>query len=96
MDTDSIVNDTIAIAGHINAIIVDILDCDSNDVVPVATFDDLKADSLDVNELLMRIEDEFDIDLGHFDDMDLESLMATTVGEVVEAVLAEVRVKGQA
>lgn len=78
--------DSLAISGRINAIIVDILDCDPNDVLPVATFDDLKADSLDVNDLLLRLEDELKVDLGHFDDMDMEELMATTVGELAVAV----------
>ena len=45
-------------------IIVEVLNVDESEVTPEATFvDDLGADSLDVFQIIMGIEDEFDIQI---------------------------------
>lgn len=45
-------------------IIADVLNVDPNEVTPEATFvDDLGADSLDVFQIIMGIEEEFDIEV---------------------------------
>ncbi len=50
------------IATKVRAIIVDKLGVDENDVKPEASFtNDLGADSLDTVELIMELENEFDI-----------------------------------
>ena len=74
------------ILNKLSDIIVDRLDCDKEKIVPEASFvDDLGADSLDIVELIMGIEEEFDIEIP---DEDAEKL--TTVGEAVEYAAAKV------
>lgn len=49
---------------QVKEIIVDALGCDEDDVVLEASLkDDLEADSLDSVELIMAIEEEFDIEI---------------------------------
>ena len=64
---------------RVKRIIVDRLGVDESEVTPEASFkDDLGADSLDIVELVMELEDEFDMEIS---DEDAEKI--TTVGEVV-------------
>ncbi|HHT63983.1 MAG TPA: acyl carrier protein [Clostridia bacterium] len=66
----------------IKQIVVDQLGIDDEDQITLETsFKDLDADSLDVVELIMALEEEFDIEIP---DEDAEKL--TTVGAVVEYV----------
>ena len=66
----------------IKAIIVDILVVEDESVTPEARFrEDLGADSLDLVELIMAFEDEFD---GRISDDEARSI--TTVQEAVEYV----------
>ena len=52
------------IASRVKAIIVDKLGVDESEVTPEASFtNDLGADSLDLVELIMSMEEEFDIDI---------------------------------
>jgi acyl carrier protein len=46
----------------VTEIIVEILGCDHSEVTPTARLDDLGADSLDMAELWMAIEEEFVIE----------------------------------
>jgi len=63
-------------------IIVDRLGVDESKVTPEATFkDDLGADSLDVVELVMELEDEFGM---QFSDEDSEKIV--TVGDAVDYI----------
>ena len=62
------------------AIISEQLNCDENSITTETSFkDDLGADSLDLFELVMALEEEYSIEIPSDD---LASL--TTVGEVVE------------
>jgi acyl carrier protein len=64
---------------RVKKIIVDRLGVDEAKVTMEATFkDDLGADSLDVVELIMELEDEFDLEIS---DEDAEKI--GTVGDVV-------------
>jgi acyl carrier protein len=64
---------------RVKRIIVDRLGVDESEVTPEASFkDDLGADSLDIVELVMELEDEFDLEIS---DEDAEKI--TTVGEVI-------------
>lgn len=68
----------------IKEILVDQLGVDESEVTMEAAFiDDLAADSLDVVELIMTMEEEFGIEI---DEEDVESL--TTVGAAVEYIKA--------
>ena len=63
-------------------IIVEQLGGNANEVTPTASFiDDLGADSLDTVELVMALEEEFDIEIP---DEDAEKI--TTVGDAVKYV----------
>jgi len=69
-----------AVFARVKAIIVDKLSVDPDQVVPEARFrDDLKADSLDLVELIMAFEEEFG---GTISDADAQKI--TTVGAAVE------------
>ena len=66
----------------VKAIIVEQLGVTDNSVTMEASFiDDLGADSLDIVELVMAIEEEFDIEIP---DTDAEKVV--TVGDVVEYI----------
>jgi acyl carrier protein len=67
----------------IKAIIADKLSIGEDQVTEEASFiDDLGADSLDTVELVMALEDEFDLDIP---DEDAEKM--TTVGKAIDYVL---------
>lgn len=63
-------------------IIVEVLNVDENEVTMESTFiDDLGADSLDVFQIIMGIEEEFDIDIPNE-----EAEKIVTVGDAVEQI----------
>ncbi|MCD7771139.1 MAG: acyl carrier protein [Oscillospiraceae bacterium] len=65
----------------IAAIIADQLDMDVEDITSDSTFEDLGADSLDVVDVIMTLEDEFDMEIP---DEAIEGMK--TVGELVKYV----------
>lgn len=66
----------------VKEIIVDQLDVEESAVTMEASFnDDLEADSLDVVELVMELEDEFDIEIA-----DEEAEKINTVGDAVNYI----------
>jgi acyl carrier protein len=67
---------------RLRKIIVDQLGVDESEVVPAASFvDDLNADSLDLVELIMSLEEEFKLQIS---DADAEKI--TTVGEAQDYI----------
>lgn len=67
---------------RVKDIIVDQLDVEEEKVTMEASFrDDLDADSLDVVELVMELEDEFDLEIA-----DEEAEKIATVGDAVEFI----------
>ena len=63
-------------------IIVEVLNVDENEVTMESTFiDDLGADSLDVFQIIMGIEEEFDIEIPSE-----EAEKIVTVGDAVEQI----------
>ena len=68
-----------AVFQKVKEIVIDKLNVDAENVVPQARFrEDLKADSLDLVELIMQFEEEFG---GTISDEDAQKI--TTVGEAV-------------
>lgn len=66
----------------VKAIIVDQLSISDEDMITVnTTLEDLGADSLDMVEVIMAIEDEFDVQIK---DEDLESLKC--VGDLIDYI----------
>ena len=66
----------------LQAIIADVLYVPKDDITPETTFvDDLGADSLDIFQIIMGIEEEFDIEI---DNEEAEKI--TTVQDAVEQI----------
>ena len=64
------------------AIIADVFNVPKDDITPETTFvDDLGADSLDIFQIIMGIEEEFDIEI---DNEEAEKI--TTVQDAVEQI----------
>ena len=73
---------------RVTAIIVDLLGVEEEQVVPAARFrEDLEADSLDLVELIMAFEEEFDGEIS-----DEQAQKITTVGEAVTYINERMRV----
>ncbi len=67
---------------RVTKIVVDRLGVEEAEVKPEASFkDDLGADSLDVVELVMELEDEFDLEIS-----DEEAEKISTVADVVDYI----------
>ena len=65
-------------------IIVDVLNVDENEITMDITFiDDLGADSLDVFQIIMGLEEEFDIEIPNE-----QAEKIVTVGDAVEQIKA--------
>ncbi|HOJ81690.1 MAG TPA: acyl carrier protein [Acetomicrobium flavidum] len=77
------------IESKLKQIVMDRLDVDEDQITPEASFvEDLGADSLDIVELIMGIEEEFDIEIP---DEDAEKL--TTVGGALEYIKSKLGVE---
>jgi acyl carrier protein len=71
-----------AVEEKVKSIIVEQLGVDANEVTPEASFvDDLGADSLDTVELVMALEEHFDIQIP---DEDAEKIV--TVGDAIQYI----------
>ena len=75
-----------SIIDKVKSIIVEQLGVDEEDIKMESSFvDDLGADSLDIVELVMALEEEFDLEIP---DEDAEKI--TTVGEAIEYIESKV------
>ena len=71
---------------RVTKVIVDRLNVEEEKVVETASFrDDLGADSLDVVELVMELEDEFDMEIS---DEDAEKI--ATVGDAIKYIESKI------
>lgn len=78
------------IQAKLKEIVMDRLNAEEDQIKPEASFvEDLGADSLDIVELIMGIEEEFDIEIP---DEDAEKL--TKVGEAMDYVKSKLGVEG--
>ena len=76
------------VVAKLKSIVADRLDVEEDQVTPEKNFvEDLGADSLDIVELIMGIEEEFDIEIP---DEDAEKL--TSVGEAMNYTLSKIGV----
>ncbi len=74
------------ILAKVKEVIIDQLSVEEDDVTPDASFfDDLGADSLDIVELVMALEDSFGVSIP---DEDAESIK--TVGDAVDYIAANI------
>lgn len=78
------------VTSRLQEIVIDRLDVDAEKITDSASFvEDLGADSLDIVELIMGIEEEFDIEIP---DEDAEKL--TNVGEALEYIKGKLGIEG--
>lgn len=70
-----------AVFDKVKSIVVDQLGVDEADVTLETTFEELNADSLDIVELIMALEEEFDLDIP-----DEEAEKIRTVGDAVSYI----------
>lgn len=70
-----------AVLKKIKEIVAEQLGVEEDEITEETSFDDLNADSLDIVELIMALEEEFDLEIP---DEDAEKL--TTVGAAVQYV----------
>jgi acyl carrier protein len=68
----------------IRKLIATVLDCGVDLVSPAKTFDELGADSLDMQELFLQVEYNFDVDVSNEDGARIK-----TVGELIKFVKQE-------
>lgn len=75
------------VTAKVKEIIVEELGVDAQEVTPEAKFiEDLGADSLDTVELIMKFEEEFDLEIA-----DEEAEKLTTVGEAISFLSEKVK-----
>lgn len=67
----------------VKAIVVDQLGVDDEEITAETTFQSLNADSLDIVELVMALEEEFDIDIA---DEEVENIQS--VGDIINYINA--------
>jgi acyl carrier protein len=78
--------DFMSVETRVKEIIVEQLGVNENEVTPEAKFvDDLGADSLDLVELVMALEEEYNIEIS---DEDAEKIL--TVGDAIEYIKSHV------
>ncbi|SMB94820.1 acyl carrier protein [Thermanaeromonas toyohensis ToBE] len=75
-----------SIFNKVRSIVAEQLGVDEEEITPNTSFEDLNADSLDIVELIMALEEEFDIEIP---DEDAEKL--TTVGAAVEYIREHIK-----
>lgn len=69
------------VLAKVKSLMVEQLDVDEEEVKPKTTFEDLDADSLDVVELVMALEEEFDLEIS---DEAVENIK--TVADIIDYI----------
>jgi acyl carrier protein len=65
----------------VKAIVIDQLGVDEEEITPTTSFQALNADSLDIVELVMALEEEFNLDIA---DEEVENIL--TIADIVKYV----------
>ena len=78
-----------SVEDQIKEIVVRIVHCDESTLTPSSTWEDLKADSLDMVQVLIAIEDTFGIEIP-----DEDAQKFTNFGDFVKYVEAKMAEKG--
>jgi len=71
----------VSIEDKVKKIIADQLEVDGDKLKGETTFEDIDADSLDIVELVMALEEEFDLEIS---DQEIENIKS--VGDVIEYI----------
>ena len=71
-------------------IVIKIVHCDEEVLTPASTWQDMKADSLDLVQVMVAVEDAFDIEVPDEDVSDLKNL-----GDFVQYIEKRVAEKGK-
>ena len=71
-------------------IVIKIVHCDEEVLTPASTWQDMKADSLDLVQVMVAVEDTFDIEVPDEDVSDLKNL-----GDFVQYIEKRVAEKGK-
>lgn len=80
-----------SIEEKLKEIVVKIVHCDAGVLAPTSTWQDIKADSLDLVQVMVAVEDTFDIEVPDEDLSDLKNL-----GDFVQYIENRVAEKGNA
>ncbi len=70
-----------SIENKVKKIVADQLEVDISKLTKETTFEDIDADSLDIVELVMALEEEFDLEIS---DQEIENIK--TVGDVIKYI----------
>ncbi len=70
-----------SVEDKVKKIIADQLEVDGSKLSKETTFEDIDADSLDIVELVMALEEEFDLEIS---DQEIENI--NTVGDVIKYI----------
>jgi len=71
----------VSVEDKVKKIIADQLEVDGSKLSKETTFEDIDADSLDIVELVMALEEEFDLEIS---DQEIENI--NTVGDVIKYI----------
>lgn len=74
-----------SVQDKVKAIVAEQLEVDVNSLTMETTFEEIDADSLDIVELVMALEEEFDLEIS---DQEIENIK--TVGDVVKFIESKV------
>ena len=80
-----------SVESQIKEIVIKIVHCDEDVLAPTSTWEDLKADSLDLVQVLIAIEDTFDIEIPDEDAQKFQNF-----GDFVKYVEAKLAEKSKA
>lgn len=74
-----------SVQDKVKEIVAQQLEVDINNLTPETTFEEIDADSLDIVELVMALEEEFELEIS---DQEIENIQ--TVGDVIKFIESKV------